>query len=176
MISKFAGTLGWEGPEDWRVDGRYVVDLVGLGGVGAQDPSCFFVRAGCYNAVKMAAVTLHLTDELAGRLRGQEEHLPEILELGLRDINANSQAGFDGATEVLEVLATLPSPQEVMALRPSARLTARIEELLEKNREGGLTAAEQREWERYEYLEHLVRVAKARASRRLSETPGHGGD
>ena len=120
----------------------------------------------------MSAITLQLPDELARRLRGHEDRLPEILELGLRDINADSQAGFDGATEVLEMLASLPSPQEVMALRPSAPLSARVEELLGKNRDAGLNAAEQREWERYEYLEHLVRMAKANASRRLSESSG----
>ena len=120
----------------------------------------------------MSSITLQLPSELARRLSGQEDRLPEILELGLRDINADTQAGFDGATEVLEMLASLPSPQEVMALRPSPPLSARVEELLGKNRDGGLNAAEQREWERYEYLEHLVRIAKANASRRLRESPG----
>ncbi|MFN0170871.1 MAG: hypothetical protein ACKV22_31010 [Bryobacteraceae bacterium] len=122
----------------------------------------------------MSAITVQLPEELALRLRGQEDRLPEILELGLRDIGADSQAGFEGATEVLELLASLPSPQEVMALRPSAQLSARVAELLSKNRDCGLTAAEQQEWERYEYLEHLVRMAKASASRRLGESPGDG--
>jgi len=35
--------------------------------------------------------------------------------------------------------------------------------LLEKNREEGLTAEENAEWEQYMYLEHLVRMAKAKA-------------
>lgn len=122
----------------------------------------------------MSAITLQLPDELAMRLRGHEDRLPEILELGLRDISANSQAGFEGANEVLEMLARLPSPQEVMALRPSAQLSARIVELLAINRESGLNAIEQREWERYEYLEHLVRMAKTNANRRLTESPGDG--
>ena len=112
---------------------------------------------------------LNLPDELARRLQGQEDRLPEILELGLRDHSADSQAGFAGATSVFEVLASLPSPQEVMALRPSAQLSARVAELLEKNRDEGLSPSEQREWERYEYLEHLVRMAKAKASRRLND-------
>jgi hypothetical protein len=38
-----------------------------------------------------------------------------------------------------------------------------VQELLEKNREEGLTPAEEQEWQQYEYLEHLVRMAKARA-------------
>ena len=59
--------------------------------------------------------------------------------------------------------ARLPTPAEVLALRPSAALQARIETLLAKNRADGLDPAEQREWEGYEYLEHLVRLAKANA-------------
>lgn len=123
---------------------------------------------------RMSAITLQLPDELALRLRGREHRLPEILELGLRDISADSQAGFQGATEVLEVLASLPTPQEVMALRPSVQLSVRIAELLSKNCDSGLTAAEQQEWERYEYLEHHVRMAKTNANRRLRESAGDG--
>ena len=122
----------------------------------------------------MSAIILNLPDELARRLEGQEDRLPEILELGLRNLSADSQAGFAGATSVFEVLASLPSPQEVMALRPSAQLSARVAELLEKNRAEGLSPAEQREWERYEYLEHLVRMAKVKATRRLNESADDG--
>lgn len=123
----------------------------------------------------MSAITLQVPDDLAARLRGREHRLVEILELGLRGLNADGQAGFEGATGVLELLAGLPSPQEVLALRPSPRLSARVAELLAKSREGGLTAAEPTEWERYEYLEHLARMAKANASRRLGGSPGDAG-
>jgi len=34
---------------------------------------------------------------------------------------------------------------------------------------------ELREWERYEYLEHIVRIAKASASRRLTGSIADGG-
>ena len=39
--------------------------------------------------------------------------------------------------------------------------------LLEKNQSGGLSADEQRGWARYQYVEHLVRVAKAHAALKL---------
>ncbi len=57
----------------------------------------------------------------------------------------------------------LPSPEEILALRPSDALQSRVQTLLEKNREEGLSPAEEQEWQQYEYLEHLVRMAKARA-------------
>jgi hypothetical protein len=112
-------------------------------------------------------ITLHIPEELATRLRPVENQLPRILELGLRGLNAAAQSGYEGVAEVMEVLAGLPAPEEILALRPSADLQERINTLLEKNRNEGLSAAEEQEWEKYQYLEHLVRIAKAKASLKL---------
>ena len=54
--------------------------------------------------------------------------------------------------------------EEIIDLRPSDELQKRIDALLEKNRAGGLQPAEEREWAHYEYLEHIVRLAKANAA------------
>jgi uncharacterized coiled-coil DUF342 family protein len=108
-------------------------------------------------------ITLDIPDELAARLRPLTEQLPRILELGLRELNATTQPDFEGVAEVLETLAGLPTPEEILALRPSEALQDRIRALLEKNRTEGLTPAEEQEWEQYQYLEHLVRIAKAKA-------------
>jgi hypothetical protein len=113
-------------------------------------------------------LTLTVPDELASRLRAVEDRLPEILELGLREWLSTSP-GYAGLGDVLETLARLPSPEEVLGLRPATHLQDRIEELLAKNRAGGLSAEEQREWDRYEYLEHLVRLAKVRAIQRQAQ-------
>jgi len=108
-------------------------------------------------------VKIDLPQELAARLQPVADQLPRILELGLRELNAISQPEFAGAADILEFLAGLPEPAEIVALRPSTALTERVRELLEKNRATGLSPTEQREWEQYEYLEHLVRRAKAKA-------------
>jgi len=115
----------------------------------------------------MLPFTLELPDELVQRLQPLEEELPRILELGLRQLNAEAEGGYDGSSQVLEFLAGLPTPEEMIEFHPSAGLQARIQELLAKNRQTGLTPAEEQEWRRYEYLEHLVRMAKARARMRL---------
>jgi len=112
-------------------------------------------------------MTLTIPDELASQLRPLTPQLPHILELGIREFNAEHHAGFAGITDILEKLAALPAPEEVLALRPSPTLQARITELLEKNRSAGLSPEEQAEWQRYQYAEHLVRLAKARAAQRL---------
>jgi len=84
-------------------------------------------------------------------------------------LEAPSSSELDSVAEVTEFLARLPTPEETLALRPSASLQARISELLEKNRDPGLSALEEREWQAYEYAEHLVRIAKANAATRLRE-------
>src|SRR5207247_7307834 len=95
-----------------------------LGPSGKRTQWCTFMQ--------MSAITLQLPDELAERLRKHEERLPEILELGLRELDADPQSGFEGTTEVLEFLAGLPSPEDILKLRPSERLRRQVQELLEK--------------------------------------------
>lgn len=115
----------------------------------------------------MSAITLDLPDDLAARLRSLADQLPRILELGLRELDTSDPSQFSGTSGILEFLATLPSPEETLALRPSPGLQDRVSELLEKSRSGGLSPAEEEEWQRYQYLEHLVRLAKARAALKL---------
>lgn len=115
----------------------------------------------------MSPITLDVPDELAQRLRPVADRLPRILELGLRELTAAAQVRFAGAASVLEFLAGLPTPEEILALRPSEALEARVALLQEKSRVEGLTPDEEAEWQAYEYLEHLVRMAKARATLKL---------
>jgi hypothetical protein len=118
----------------------------------------------------LSSVKFDIPQELAARLHPLKDQLPRILELGLRELNAITQPDFEGAAEILEFLASLPTPEEILALHPSKNLQDRISNLLKKNRTVGLTSAEQREWEQYQYLEHLVRVAKAKAYLKLKES------
>ena len=120
----------------------------------------------------MASISLSLPDDLASQIRAQQRQLTKILELGLRELNAGGQSGFDGAADVLELLAALPTPEEILNLRPSARLSARISELVGKSRAGEMTPLDEEEWQRYEYLEHLVRMAKAAAQSKLGPPAG----
>ena len=116
----------------------------------------------------MTRLTLNLSEDLAARIRHHETDVPRILELGLREVTAHDKAGFNGLAEVFETLADLPAPEEVLALRPSKAFQDRVSALLAKNRSEGLSSEEEREWEQYQYLEHLVRMAKARAKIKLS--------
>ncbi len=115
-------------------------------------------------------VIFDLPDDVATRLQPFEDKLSQIVELGLREFNTVAEEGFSGMAEVLEFLASLPTPEGIIALRPSASLQAQISTLLEKNRTVGLNSTEEQQWQGYEYLEHIVRMAKARAILKLKDT------
>lgn len=117
-------------------------------------------------------ITVTIADELAHQLKPYETQLAEILELGMREWNARKDTGYHGVNGVLERLAALPTPEEVLVLRPAPRLQERLEALLEKNRTTGWSAEDQREWDQYQYVEHLVRLAKLAASRKLKGAEG----
>jgi hypothetical protein len=114
-------------------------------------------------------ISVEISDELALRLTPLQDQLPQILELGLREWNRTTRSGFSGLTDVLEFLANLPTPEDILALKPSEALQQQISALLEKNRAVGLTLEEERSWQQYEYVEHLVRLAKAKALLRLRD-------
>jgi hypothetical protein len=117
----------------------------------------------------MTQITLDIPDDMMKRLEPLRDELPQILALGLQQIQANPTQGFSGLAEILEFLAQLPSPQEILALRLSDKLQEEVDGLLEKNKEEGLTHGEQRLWQQYEFVEHLVRMAKARALVKIKE-------
>jgi hypothetical protein len=112
-------------------------------------------------------LTLEIPDEIGQTLQPLEQELPQILLLGLQQFYAKPTQGLTGLTEVLEFLAKLPSPQEILELHLSPALQAEIENLLSKNRREGLNAQEQKLWQHYEFVEHLVRLAKAQALLKL---------
>lgn len=109
-------------------------------------------------------ITLNVPDELASQIQTVEELLPKILELGIRTWKERDGVSFSGLADVLEKLALLPPPEEILALRPTPALEERLEELVEKSHIGAWTPEEEREWKQYEFVEHIVRMAKARAA------------
>jgi hypothetical protein len=117
-------------------------------------------------------VTFDLPDDVVAQLNPLKDQLPQIVELGLRELNTINQSEFSGLTDVLEFLASLPTPEAIIALRPSPALQSQISELLEKSRTVGLNSTEKQLWESYQYLEHIVRMAKARALVKLKEAQG----
>jgi hypothetical protein len=65
--------------------------------------------------------------------------------------------------EVVDFIAAGTTPQNVIAFRPSEAAQERVEDLLSREKEGELSPAEKSELDHYLQLEHLMRLAKARA-------------
>jgi len=114
-------------------------------------------------------ITLEIPDHIAQQIHPFEEDLTQILALGMRQLKANPSTGFSGLAEILEFLAQLPTPEQILDLRLSPPVQTEVEILLEKNRTQGLNNEEQRLWQQYEFIEHLVRLAKAQALLKLKK-------
>ena len=113
-------------------------------------------------------ITIQVPDMLGQQLRRFRERLPEILERGLREMLAEKPGEFQDENAFIELLASQPTPEQVLAIRPSPEFQARVSELLGQNKEGELSRQEETELERYLTLEHLVRLAKAHAYKQLA--------
>lgn len=72
--------------------------------------------------------------------------------------------------EVYDFLLSAPTPEQVISFRPSEPMQARIRELLEANRDGALLAEEQAELDEFSRVEHFVRMLKARARVKLTNS------
>lgn len=65
--------------------------------------------------------------------------------------------------EVIDFIAVGTTPEAVAAFCPSDAARVRVADLLARERVGGLTTEEKAELEHCAFLEHLMRLAKARA-------------
>lgn len=65
--------------------------------------------------------------------------------------------------EVIDFIAAGTTPQNVIDFRPSEAAQQRLEDLLTREKDAALSAEEKFELDHYLQLEHLMRLAKARA-------------
>ncbi len=112
-------------------------------------------------------LTLQIPDEFAAFLPSKASDMAAVLSAGLRSWQGRKTGEIQALDDVIETLADLPSAQEVLALHPSSQLAERTAVLLGKKHQAGLDAGEQAEWEQIMRVEHLVRIAKARARAKL---------
>jgi len=70
--------------------------------------------------------------------------------------------------EVIDFIASGPSPTAVVSFRPSSEASERVATLIEREKTDGLSPEEKAELDHYMELEHIMRLAKARARQRLA--------
>ena len=67
--------------------------------------------------------------------------------------------------ELIDFIAAGSKPDDVVAYEPSQSAKNRVTDLIHKEKTDGLTAEEKSELDNYIQLEHIMRLAKARARR-----------
>jgi hypothetical protein len=70
--------------------------------------------------------------------------------------------------EFIDLIAGGTTPKQIIAFRPSEAARQRVEELLAREKEDRLAPEEQSELDSFCQLEHIFRVAKARAAQILA--------
>ena len=70
--------------------------------------------------------------------------------------------------EFIDFIARGTTPEQIIAFRPSLKAQQRVEELIAREKEDHLSPDEQSELDCFFQLEHIFRVAKARAEQILT--------
>ncbi len=127
----------------------------------------------------MTTITLEVPDNLATRLNPVQEQLPDLLtqalDMLLADRDARSGEGREWPidspvySEALDFLASGPTLEQIAEFKVSPPLQDRVEELLDKNRESGLTEQEAAEMNTFLRINHIMILLKARAHKALKE-------
>lgn len=73
--------------------------------------------------------------------------------------------------EIINFIAFGTTPQRVLDFRPSKAVKERVADLIEREKTTGLSVTEVTELDHYLQLEHIMRLAKARARAYLDQTP-----
>ena len=70
--------------------------------------------------------------------------------------------------EIVEFIARGTTPNNVVAFRPSEGTKERVAELIQREKTSGISLEEESELSHYLQLEHLMRLAKARARQHIA--------
>lgn len=74
-----------------------------------------------------------------------------------------SNAAFPAYLEIIDFIAAGTTPKSVIEFRPSEEAQRRVDELISQEKAGQLSAEEKSELDHFMELEHIMRMAKARA-------------
>ena len=115
-------------------------------------------------------IILEVPDHLGEKLQRLGDQLPETLDRLLQDIPSTESLSYQDDLQIVELLASQPSPEAILAIRPTPTLQTRMSALLEHNKSGNLSRTEEDELDRYLLLEHWIRLAKAHAYKHLQKS------
>src|SRR4051794_19753364 len=110
-------------------------------------------------------LTIDIPDELAQRLRSEENRMASIIARGLR---SETEGNSPLRREVIGFLARGPSPEKIISFRPSDALVERARELRWRNQEGTITPEEEAEMQEFADVDSWVSLLKAEARLHVS--------
>ncbi len=123
----------------------------------------------------MMTITLEVPDELAAQFKVEPSHLPalirEAVEARLSKPTKTLKATPSLYQEIVNFLTSDPALQQVADFKISAPAQEQLEELLDKNREAGLTPEEKTQLEKYLHFRHVMILLKASARRVINQPP-----
>ena len=117
----------------------------------------------------MTTITLEVPDELAAALNQLRDRLPDLLPEVLTLLSADNgttivpSMRYRVFEEMIDFLASGPTPEQIAAYKISTNAQERLAELLEKNREEGLSEVENAELDVYEQVDYVMSLLMARA-------------
>ena len=124
----------------------------------------------------MTTITLDIPDALDERLAQRRDKLPQLLAMALELFPGEAPFSLPVSppdhpvfTEMLDFLASGPTPAQIVAFKLSPAAQARLETLLDTHREEGLTAKETAELEVYAQVNHLLLLLKGSEERRVGK-------
>ncbi len=123
----------------------------------------------------MATITLEVPDELAEQFKIPPAHLPALIREAVEATSSKPTktpaASPSLYQEIVSFLTADPALEQVAEFKISAPAQERLEELLDKNREAGLTPEEKTQLEKYLHFRHVMILLKASARRVLNQQP-----
>lgn len=90
----------------------------------------------------------------------EQKRVEESTELQYPSVVMHTVKAYE---EVVDFIAAGTTPQNVIDFRPSDESQNRVAELLFREKNSELTTSERSELDHYMQMEHLMRMAKARA-------------
>lgn len=110
-------------------------------------------------------ITIEISNRPGEKLHALGDHLPEALEL-----TPAETIPYQDEIQIVELLASQPSPEAIHAIRPTPTLQACMSELLDRNKSGTLSAKEEVELDRHLLLEHWARLARIPCLQTLTDS------
>jgi hypothetical protein len=115
----------------------------------------------------MQTITLEVPADLADRLAALGDRLPDLLRLAValesKPPTGTERADVPAFREMIDFLAGAPTLEQILGFKVSPSTLERLEDLLDKNREGSLTDDESAELDVCEEVQRVMLLLKARA-------------